>query len=863
MDKQDHDDVKLAKEVLRGKSIGPERALQLAKDLKKADRFGWARKICGRIREERIADAKLRLELGQTHALCTYKDPDLPAKDKFERAIQILREVEDLSTTKNQETLGLAGAIYKRKWEFDSQRRHLERSFYYYYRGYEVGPAGDYGYTSINAAYVLDALSNLEAQEAREAGTESLMAKSRQVEAQEIRKELVEILPPLLEHEDWLKSQWWFYATLAEAHFGLGNFGLSTDWIRTGKNAATVPGWELESTARQLASLARLHALRVQEQVEGTGAWEVLSVLLEDNLAAIQTVLSGRMGLALSGGGFRASLFHIGVLAKLAELDLLRHVHVLSCVSGGSIVGAHYYLELRKLLQEKKDGDVERDDYERIVNRVASRFLQGVERNIRTRVAGNPWVNLRMLFSSTYSRTLRAGELFEEELYSLVEDGEGNRPRLMKDLFIFPKGESREFKPKRDNWKRRAKVPMLVLNATTLNTGHSWQFTSSWMGESPGSIDTDTDGNARLRRMYYSEAPAPFNNLRLGVAVGASACVPGLFEPIAFRGLYPDMTVRLVDGGVHDNQGIASLLDHDCTVLLISDASGQMNTDPEPKGGVVWPSLRSNSVLMSRVRQAEFRDLNARRDSSLVKGLMIVHLKRGLDVETVDWVDCEEPPETPLRRKVPGTPYGIRKDIQELLAGVRTDLDSFSEVEAYALMTSGYRMAEEYLGDIKGFPCPPKSSGGWPFLGIERPMKEIGGVKTEHEQLKKHLAVGSGRAFKIWRMSRPLQAVALLFAVAAVGAFGYAWWRWPAARLVHVEVSHLGWFLASLAGIFVLGRAAVRFLQYRQTVTRAGIAVGFGVVGWLAAQIHLRLFDRWFLRKGRLATMFKVKGSGS
>ena len=30
------------------------------------------------------------------------------------------------------------------------------------------------------------------------------------------------------------------------------------------------------------------------------------------------------LGLALSGGGFRASLFHIGVLARLAELDLLR-----------------------------------------------------------------------------------------------------------------------------------------------------------------------------------------------------------------------------------------------------------------------------------------------------------------------------------------------------------------------------------------------------------------------------------------------------------------------------------------------------------------------------------------------------------
>jgi predicted acylesterase/phospholipase RssA len=60
-----------------------------------------------------------------------------------------------------------------------------------------------------------------------------------------------------------------------------------------------------------------------------------------------------------TGGGFRASLFHIGVLAKLAELDALRHVEVLSCVSGGSIIGAHYYLELRKLLNEKQDDQIQ------------------------------------------------------------------------------------------------------------------------------------------------------------------------------------------------------------------------------------------------------------------------------------------------------------------------------------------------------------------------------------------------------------------------------------------------------------------------------------------------------------------------
>ncbi|MGH3046626.1 MAG: patatin-like phospholipase family protein, partial [Gaiellaceae bacterium] len=58
-----------------------------------------------------------------------------------------------------------------------------------------------------------------------------------------------------------------------------------------------------------------------------------------------------RLGLALSGGGFRAAFLHIGVLARMAEMGMLRRVEVISTVSGGSIVGALYYLHLRSLLQ--------------------------------------------------------------------------------------------------------------------------------------------------------------------------------------------------------------------------------------------------------------------------------------------------------------------------------------------------------------------------------------------------------------------------------------------------------------------------------------------------------------------------------
>lgn len=46
-----------------------------------------------------------------------------------------------------------------------------------------------------------------------------------------------------------------------------------------------------------------------------------------------------RIGLALSGGGFRAAGFHLGVMRKLHELNLLDKLDLISCVSGGSIAG--------------------------------------------------------------------------------------------------------------------------------------------------------------------------------------------------------------------------------------------------------------------------------------------------------------------------------------------------------------------------------------------------------------------------------------------------------------------------------------------------------------------------------------------
>ncbi len=892
--------VERAKVILRGGQEDPQEIFDLAMELKGENRFTYARRLLYRASKHRetASDKKLRLKIYQQFALCTYKDEDLPADERLDRALEILQEIADFETTTDQETLGLIAAIYKRKWEVDDQRQHLERALQFYLRGYEQGNDGDQGYNGINAAFILDRLASLEESEAGKAGRESAVAAARRERAREIRQKVVDEVGALIndsKHEK-ITSEWWYYSTVAEAHFGLQHYDEAVEWIEKGQKAATrVYEWELETLARQLASLARLQSADNLEPARAA----VLKAFKAE--AVTRTAFAGKVGLALSGGGFRASLYHLGVLAQLAELDVLRNVEVLSCVSGGAIVGAYYYLKVRHLLQEKLDSEITREDYIRIVHEMIDEFLSGVQKNIRTRVAVNPLKNFRMFWSSNYSRTVRAAELYEEYLYSLIKDDHATKdPRYLNDLTIAPKIETADgpqkdktFNPKYQNWRRNAKIPILVLNAATLNTGHSWQFTASWMGEAPAGIDSNIDGNDRLRRMYYSEAPEGHTRIRLGHAVGASAAVPGVFEPLTMDNLYPDRILRLADGGVCDNQGVATLLEQDCKVVLVSDASGQMESQAASSRQILGVLLRTNDIFQARIRVSEYQDLSGRRRSNLLRGFMFVHLKGDLDVDPVDWIDCLDPYDPdegyrPLWRRDKYTRYGIGKDVQQLLSALRTDLDSFSEAEAYALMTSGYRMTEYQFKQGK---CveefyEPEQNEPWKFLEIEEFMRGSG---KGHEYLKTLLRAGNSLAFKVWRFDPLLKTilrVVLVLIALAIIATVYNWWTAPlpiaeraadsltnlAQSFRNLTFKQIGnyviAFVSSTVALMVLAKVlttlfgtfvsenALLLVRWKDTLRRVAIAAFLSTFGWAAAFIHLYIFDKRFLR---LSTLAKIK----
>jgi tetratricopeptide (TPR) repeat protein len=280
--RRENENVTRARYILQGQAASPPELLALAKQLKDEKSFSLARRLLGRARKDPAIndDWKLRLKIVQQHALCTYKDTELPADARLDRAFEILQETgEDLNTTKDQETLGIAGAICKRRWEVDGQIQHLERSLTYYLRGYQEGVAGDYGYTGINAAFVLDVLAEQEASAVRRSGGTSETPGLRHQEARNIREHIVATLPDLPKEsgQGWLEAEWWFLATIAEACFGLGQYDEAAGWLRKALALPKIPEWQFESTVRQLTYMAHLSG----ESPEALGASPAFKLLCD------------------------------------------------------------------------------------------------------------------------------------------------------------------------------------------------------------------------------------------------------------------------------------------------------------------------------------------------------------------------------------------------------------------------------------------------------------------------------------------------------------------------------------------------------------------------------------------------------
>lgn len=820
-------------------------------------------------------------KLAHLLAVCTYKDVETAPAKRYAEALQVLESIGlgNTNVEPDPETLRLGGAIYKRKWQFDGRLDNLYHAYSLYREAADKDP-NDLGYGGVNAAFILDLLSARARVRANRTGVEPVEANRLSEEAEKLRIKTIERMDKDLTANPELKNNLWFAPTYAEAHFGVGNYDIAHEYLRASVEAG-LEGWEKETSFRQLVSIAKAQGIElpsigeVRDEENWHPAWKALRAYLGEGTRQALECYRGRVGLALSGGGFRASFYHIGVLARLAEMDVLRSVEVLSTVSGGSIVGAHYYLEVQNLLQTRADAEITREDYIQIVERLRRQFFAGVSKNLRMRTFADPIANILMLFSEKYSRSQRIARLYERDLYSNIGQDKACRncsikPRNMPDLLIKPKGEDGEdFNPNRDNWLRHARAPVLLLNTTSLNSGHNWRFTAKWMGEPPGTLGDKIDKNSRYRWVDYDKQDRK-SQINLGNAVAASACVPGLFEPLVIGNLYKDHTVKLVDGGVHDNQGVAGLLDEHCTLILCSDASGQMSSEPNPGSTTLGVPLRSNSILMDRVREIQYQDLAARVESRALEGLFFIHLKSDLSVERIFPAGIKDPDKSSAQAN---TAYGIHPEIQQKIAALRTDLDCFTEVEANALMLSGYKTTDWQFRELQRLHQKSGEAGTWgnfdvdaesrgdywsfldrDFVDIASRAPETGDAATD--RLARQLDVGASTLFKVFKTVPAIKLLGILLLVLIAGIC--AVWVWNHWEDDFLKITVGGAVVAIVLFLGAFLWPVVKWLNPRSVLENKVLMFVIGIVGSLVSLVQVYVLDRIYLGQG---TMARLKAS--
>lgn len=238
------------------------------------------------------------------------------------------------------------------------------------------------------------------------------------------------------------------------------------------------------------------------------------------------------IGLALSGGGYRAAAFHLGTLAYLERIKLLTQLSRLSTVSGGTFTGSKYILSLVEGIG----------------------FLE---------------------FFQNFYRFLRDQNLFKAGLADLSQGPSrvpSGQPKLIlsmanvyADTFLkSPQGHPYTLGEILDS---EISVKEISFNTTEFRTGVAFRFQKS------------ANSRARIGNGNVSIPRDAAKEIRLADIVAASSCFPGGFEPLEFPQdfAWPNNQIpsrvkdavgkngqfhslALMDGGIFDNQGIDSLL---------------------------------------------------------------------------------------------------------------------------------------------------------------------------------------------------------------------------------------------------------------------------------------------------------------
>ncbi len=226
-----------------------------------------------------------------------------------------------------------------------------------------------------------------------------------------------------------------------------------------------------------------------------------------------------RLGLALSGGGFRATLYHLGVVRFLRDAKILPKISHITTVSGGSILGAHLALNWDRYTGSSRDFD---EAAEELINFIRLDVRNQIVRRFPFSSALNTARSmLRMRPLRGYTRPGILETYYERFLYGDVALSQlPDRPRLH-------------------------------ILSTNLSEGCLCSFNRNGL-----LLQRRVRGRRdRFERIHVGLATVP-------MAVAASSAFPGFFPPLELNGWDVGADEgefsrqSFTDGGVYDNLGL-------------------------------------------------------------------------------------------------------------------------------------------------------------------------------------------------------------------------------------------------------------------------------------------------------------------
>jgi NTE family protein len=261
------------------------------------------------------------------------------------------------------------------------------------------------------------------------------------------------------------------------------------------------------------------------------------------------------IALCLSGGGYRAMLFHLGTLWRLNELQYLPRLNRISSVSGGSITSGALAMNWKNL-QFNAEGFAQ--NFDQLVTQPLSK-MASTSIDVSSVISG--------IFGGISNQVAKH---YRDILF-------GNT--TLQDLPDDP--------------------PRFVFNATSLQTGVLWRFSKPFMGDwIVGLVMNPT--------------------LDLATAVAASSAFPPVLSPAVLdldpnqftKGedppppgvQYPAFRQKIVlsDGGVYDNLGMETAWKH-YTTILVSDGGAALTMQADPPHEWLGQAYRVLDVIDNQV----------------------------------------------------------------------------------------------------------------------------------------------------------------------------------------------------------------------------------------------------------------------